>query len=658
MAAAVVNNYTTIPSSDNQAKTMGAHTESGDFESSRSPKDDQSHSNDEAGRIGDSDKDSSKTEDGLRSKKDNVELEKYWKAVRENCQDFTGWTYLLQFVEQEVFEKGVAAVPLSVDLWLHYLNFYKTQHKDDPDGEEKVRELFEYATAAAGMEFKSDRLWEMYLHWETEQKQLANVTGVYDRLLSTPSHLYSHHFEKFQEFVNNNDPKEIVSAEEYAPLRQDIVNTKTKEDDQEPIIGGETPPPGMEDDAPPGDDSVPAQEKAPQVDEETATLRRKIIESRRQLYKANEEEVSKRWAFEEGIKRPYFHVKPLERAQLKNWRDYLDFEIENGSQDRVAILFERCMIACALYEDLWTKYAKYLETFSEEGARNVYSRACNIHLPKKPNIHMAWAAFEERLGNFTTAWEILDNLERTLPNYLPVVFRRINLERRQGNKAEVEELYKAYIEQAKSKELASHYACKFARYYFKTHNDHEKAIDILREALKKDKENPKLYLQIFDCYYQQFPLNEDAIYKIFDEAVSAELPVEMRILFSQRRLEFYEDFGSDIKRLQELYDEHAKLTKILSQDRKKRGLPDESRGDEGSAEKKAKIEANGVVASAMPTAQTAAAAAATDQTAAAYNYAAALARIFSSNRSLGKLKIWRRLIIIIRRQPHGIHTVN
>ena len=30
------------------------------------------------------------------------ELEKYWKAVKDNPADFTGWTYLLQHVEQQV----------------------------------------------------------------------------------------------------------------------------------------------------------------------------------------------------------------------------------------------------------------------------------------------------------------------------------------------------------------------------------------------------------------------------------------------------------------------------------------------------------------------------------------------------------------------------
>lgn len=48
-------------------------------------------------------------------------------------------------------------------------------------------------------------------------------------------------------------------------------------------------------------------------------------------------------------------MKPLEKSQLKNWKDYLDFEIEAGDHERVVILFERCMIATALYEDFWLK---------------------------------------------------------------------------------------------------------------------------------------------------------------------------------------------------------------------------------------------------------------------------------------------------------------
>lgn len=55
------------------------------------------------------------------------------------------------------------------------------------------------------------------------------------------------------------------------------------------------------------------------------------------------------------IKRPYFHVKPLERSQIRNWKEYLEFEISHGNYKRIVVLFERCLIACALYEEFWTK---------------------------------------------------------------------------------------------------------------------------------------------------------------------------------------------------------------------------------------------------------------------------------------------------------------
>lgn len=35
-------------------------------------------------------------------KKTLPELDKYWKTVRDDPADFTGWTYLLQYVDQEV----------------------------------------------------------------------------------------------------------------------------------------------------------------------------------------------------------------------------------------------------------------------------------------------------------------------------------------------------------------------------------------------------------------------------------------------------------------------------------------------------------------------------------------------------------------------------
>ena len=44
------------------------------------------------------------TMEATETKVVNEQELKYWKAVQENPSDFTSWTYLLQFVEQEVSE--------------------------------------------------------------------------------------------------------------------------------------------------------------------------------------------------------------------------------------------------------------------------------------------------------------------------------------------------------------------------------------------------------------------------------------------------------------------------------------------------------------------------------------------------------------------------
>jgi pre-mRNA-processing factor 39 len=56
-------------------------------------------------------------------------------------------------------------------------------------------------------------------------------------------------------------------------------------------------------------------------------------------------------------------VKALDKAQLDNWTQYLEFEISQGIPERIHLLFERCMIACALYEEFWIKVDNILCSF-------------------------------------------------------------------------------------------------------------------------------------------------------------------------------------------------------------------------------------------------------------------------------------------------------
>ena len=109
-----------------------------------------------------------------------------------------------------------------------------------------------------------------------------------------------------------------------------------------------------------GETSQPREVALPE-DKLKAGMKERIVASVVGAHESCEEAVDKRYRFEEKIKRSYFHVKPLDLKQLKNWDSYLDFEIGEGDHDRIVVLFERCLIPCAQYEQFWAKYARYLE---------------------------------------------------------------------------------------------------------------------------------------------------------------------------------------------------------------------------------------------------------------------------------------------------------
>lgn len=119
----------------------------------------------------------------------------------------------------QVLERGLKAIPLSVDLWIHYLNHIKATRTED---HAFIRAQYERAIGmiwtcflkirinfifdlirylrtadACGLEFRSDRLWESFIKWEAENGSALNVTNIYDRLLATPTLGYTSHFDKY-----------------------------------------------------------------------------------------------------------------------------------------------------------------------------------------------------------------------------------------------------------------------------------------------------------------------------------------------------------------------------------------------------------------------------------------------------------------------------
>ena len=58
----------------------------------------------------------------------------YWKKYAELVRRLVSGE-----AAREVLEEGVAAIPLSVDLWLHYASFATAHYKDSPKAEQLIR---------------------------------------------------------------------------------------------------------------------------------------------------------------------------------------------------------------------------------------------------------------------------------------------------------------------------------------------------------------------------------------------------------------------------------------------------------------------------------------------------------------------------------------
>ncbi|XP_066575068.1 pre-mRNA-processing factor 39 isoform X2 [Amia ocellicauda] len=553
-----------------------------------------------------------------------AEFERLWRAAQETPQDFSSWTDLLQYTEQEghmgaarrafwaffaryplcygywkkfadmekragsprraqeVCLQGLQAIPLSLDLWIHYISLLQeTLNMNLPESTQRIRSAFESAVSAAGLEFRSDRLWEMFVDWEREQGELRAVTAVFDRVLSMPTQLYSQHYQRFKEHVESHSPRDILSTEDFLKLRSEVMRGRAA---ATPVMGREEVPPG--EDGPPGISSANQE-----TEEEEQKVRELLLASRQEVHQQTEVEVSKRWAFEEAIKRPYFHVKPLDRGQLRAWQNYLTWETANGDHRRVTVLHERCVIACALYEEAWIRYTRYLEQHSVDGSREVFRRACEIHLPKKPNIHLQWASFEERQGNVEGARRLLERLELAVPGLAVVRLRRAGLERRSGFTDRAESLLREAVQQSQATPLHAFYSIKLARLLLRVQRNPGKARRVLQDAIESNPENSKLHLNLLELECSaDLRQNESNVLRCLARALAAPLPASARLLFSQRRLEFQEDFGHTVQSLLNAYDDHQAL--LQESNGKKRGA--ENGDPDDPEEKKAKSEENSV----------------------------------------------------------------
>lgn len=321
----------------------------------------------------------------------------YWKKYADLEFSIAGTE-----AAEMVFERGVASITNSVDLWTDYCSF-KVETSHDPD---VIRELFERGAASVGLDFLAHPFWDKYLEFEDRLEAHDRIFAILGRIVHIPMHQYARYFEKFRQLAHTRPITELLPADTLAQYRDEII-------------------------------AEAAQYQAPPKGELEIErdIRAKVDSDHMAVFTKTQTETTKRWTYESEIKRPYFHVTELEVHQLVNWRKYLDFEEAEGDYLRAQFLYERCLVTCAFYDEFWFRYARWMhaQEGKEEEVRNIYQRASTLFVPiSKPGIRLQYAYFEESTGRTEVAQDIHEAILLRLPGHVETIVSWANLQRRQS----------------------------------------------------------------------------------------------------------------------------------------------------------------------------------------------------------------------------------
>jgi pre-mRNA-processing factor 39 len=285
----------------------------------------------------------------------------------------------------------------------------------------KYHSLLERGAAFVGLDFLAHPFWDKYIEYEERQEAEDRIYAIHARIIRIPMHQYARYYEKFRTLSHSRPLDEVASAEVLAQFKAEV-------EAENAAHGG------------------PRRQEL----EIERDVRAKIDAMHYEVFTTTQGEVSKRWTYESENKRPYFHVTELEYSQLSNWRKYLDFEEAAGDYNRIVCLYERCLVTCALYDEFWFRYARWMsaQDGKDEEVRNIYIRACTFFVPiSRPGIRLQWAYFEESCGRFDRAVEIHSSILLKLPDCIEVILSWAQLERRQRGLNAAIEVLKNQVDQ-------------------------------------------------------------------------------------------------------------------------------------------------------------------------------------------------------------------
>ncbi|XP_030547334.1 pre-mRNA-processing factor 39-2 isoform X2 [Rhodamnia argentea] len=388
----------------------------------------------------------------------------------------------------DVFEQAVLSATYSVDLWVEYCHFSMVAFEDPDD----VRRLFRRGLSFVGKDYLCHSLWDKYIEFELAQQQWSSLAHIYVQTLRFPTKKLQYYYDSFKKLVTIWK-KEIVSTSELdlefnrESEIQSEVQTFYKDEEIASVVGNML---GSSN----GLDRSRALHKYMKIGEK--------------LSKESHQMDEKICGFESCIRRPYFHMKPLDDNQVENWHNYLDFVEKQVDFDWAVKLYERCLIPAANYPEFWMRYVHFVETKGgRELANSALDRAVGIFLKRIPVIHAYNARFKEKIGDVLGARAALVHIRTELDtDFVEDAIMKANMEKRWGNLVTASNIYEEALNKAmlnkKFNSLPSLYVHYSQHLYLTTRSAHA-AIDVLVDAIKHLPHCKLLYEELIRCAMSQ-----------------------------------------------------------------------------------------------------------------------------------------------------------
>ncbi|KAF9935844.1 hypothetical protein BGZ67_002942 [Mortierella alpina] len=487
----------------------------------------------------------------------------YWKKYSDLENLATGVEGAIK-----IFERGVKSISNSVDLWVQYCTFFM---ENKPAERDAIEQLFERGASAVGMDFMPHVFWDKFIAFYEEKEEYSKLAALMERIIKIPMHQYARYYQQYAQLVSTRPLSEWVSEEKYNEYKAQLTASKSAAEQ---------------------DQNATSEEAEKPKEELESQMRQLILESSALVHARTAEETNKRWPFEAEIKRPYFHVKPMDMPQLDNWRRYLDFEEAEGDVERIRVLFERCLVTCALYEEFWLRYGSWARSQNDlDALRDIYSRAVVMVPPSNPSLRLTLAMVEEERGATEKAREHYQAILQQLPGHIETIVRFANFERRMSpsDLAAAEVVYASQLGlENVDEQTQTAIVTLYARFLWQAKKDIEAARAIFKTGVGKF--DSKFYFSNYLKFEMDQPGDdyESRVSGVYEQIRYSGLPEAVKNDYAQSYLDFVMEFGSSAARYSQL-EADIKAPSVYVTESKKRAAAEQAQEEE-RAKKQARSE--------------------------------------------------------------------